>query len=114
MTRQSSNTVSSGVHAEDINQPQRFQADVKLEEIWTVAITAQYRTMRPRQVWEPPRRRSQQRSKHPLPFAKVHLKCSRLASVMYSNGLTLSLSEQRGDEETGGNEVRGSLTHPPF
>jgi predicted DNA-binding transcriptional regulator AlpA len=47
------------------------------DEIWTVAETADYLKMSPRQVWELTRRRSQERSESPIPFVKIHSKCLR-------------------------------------
>ncbi len=71
-------TNGSSPPPEHITQPRVVHEDVHdLEEVWTVAATADYLKMRPRQVWELTRRRSQERSRHPLPFIKVHSKCLR-------------------------------------
>lgn len=59
-------------HAENSNVPVPEHDD-----IWTVADAARYLKMSPRQVLELTRRRSQERSEHPLPFFKIHSKCLR-------------------------------------
>ena len=59
-------------------QPNAAQTPlVEREEIWTVAETAKYLKLSPRQVWELTRRRSQARSEHPIPFIRIHSKCLR-------------------------------------
>jgi predicted DNA-binding transcriptional regulator AlpA len=49
----------------------------QIEQVWSVVEVADYLKMKPRQVLELTRRRSQERSEFPLPCFKIHSKCLR-------------------------------------